>query len=168
MAVTNETWGLITDTEIVGSYIAQYGFDASNRVATPTKTDHLIRHACAMVNGVLLEARYDLPTLAADTTSVAYIVAQGCAAKIAAAQILRTTQGVDQDLATAWIEECMDHLKEIIANGALLGAGDDTPAAGWTTTQGLGLDTSETKRAARRLFDDVRGRTTLVDDPFYW
>lgn len=168
MAVTNETWGLIADTEIVGSYIAQYGFDAATTVANAAKTDHVINHACAMVNAALLEARYDLTTLAASTTSVAYYVAQGCAAKLAAAQILRATQGVDQDLATAWIKECMDHLKAIIANGALLGAGTDTPAAGWTTTQGLGLDVTEPKRAARRIFDDVRGRTTLADDPFYW
>lgn len=166
MSTLNQTWGVTG--AIVQALVPQVTINDTDFPVSPTHFAALLNMASSTVNAPLVGIGFDLAAIAADATSVGYLRMQALTARLLGCYALRGSHAVETKFTEALCKGVMDELDAIKADPKSLGAGTDTPSRVWTTTEGLGLDTSESARASRRVFDDVRGRLTETDDPHHW
>lgn len=155
MGTTNQTYD-VTST-VLQAYLPQVPMTSTGDVFTSARITTIVAHASARLNGVLIDVGLAPDAIASDTDSIAYLRCQELVAKIANISIVRGITGLGAEMETVlenMVQEVERALKDIRDHPGTLGWDDESPAPRARTVVGsLGLDTSDTYRRDRRLWD---------------
>jgi hypothetical protein len=145
---------------------------ATDAPVTPTRIAVLITASAARINGLMSFHGIDPDSTSTDATSVAYANAQRLITDRVLIDLRAAAYGgVSVAAEIALYDTSVEaQLAQWQAKPDSLGAGvtDDVSPGVHTSTQALGLNTSDLCRRARRRYDRTKCRTSLPGDGHRW
>ncbi len=141
---------------------------ATDAPVTPTRLTVMINASAARINGLMSFHGLDPDVIAADSLSVGFSNARRLITERTLVDLRAAAYGgvsVASEIAT-YDARAEDQIEKWQAKPDSLGADvtNDVSPGVHTSTQALGLDTSERCRAGRRRYDRVRCRNSLPND----
>lgn len=165
-----ETWGV--DSTFFQSFHPQISVSSSGPL-TEARLTTIIKAAAGEVNQIIEGIFGDgaVASFASDTTTNTYQVIAKLVLKVAEPDLLAAAHNRTAVLET--VQQALDfarqRIQDLKANPSEIDTTDDTRGGSVaTSTDYLGLNTSEASRANRRNFDSAIDRTSLADDENIW
>lgn len=145
---------------------------ASDAPVTPARILTLINASAARINGLMSFHGIDPDSTSTDATTVAYSNAQRLITDLVLIQLRAAAYGgvaVAAEI-TLFVTDAESQIQQWQAKPDSLGADvtNDVSPGVHTSTQALGLNTSDICRRGRRRYDRAGCRTSLPGDRFRW